>query len=94
MKNISLPGHIKKKKLCNCIKVHYKALLCTKAIKHQEKSDFMQIQAIYYEQKINVLLWFNIQDQYSAEQKHVLNLVFHIKDLLIFHCTHPKELPF
>lgn len=52
----------------------------------------MQIPAIYYEHKINVLVWLNIQDQYSAEHKHFLNFVLNIKDLLIFHCMCPKEL--
>lgn len=84
----------KKKELSNCIKVHYKTLLYTKAIKHQEKPDFMQIPAIYYEHKINVLVWLNVQDQYSAEHKHFLNFVLNIKDSLIFHCMCPKELRF
>jgi len=52
----------------------------------------MQIQAIWYEHKINGFLWLNIQDQRSAEHKHILNFVFNIMDLLIFHCMCPKEL--
>lgn len=54
----------------------------------------MQIPAIYYEHKINVLVWLNIQDKCSAEHKHILTFVLNIKDLLIFHCMCPKELWF
>lgn len=82
----------KKTQLSNCIKVHYKALLYTSTIKCQEKSDSVQIPAIYYEHKINVLVWLKTQDTYSAEHKHILNFVLNIKDLLIFHCMCPKEL--
>lgn len=70
----------------NYPKVHYKVLLYKKAIKHQEKSDFIQTQAAYYEHKINVFVWLIIQDQYSAEHKCILNSVLIIKDLLIFFC--------
>lgn len=51
-----------KNEFSNCAKVHYKVLLHKKAIKHQEKSDFMQIQAVYYEHKINLFVWLIIWD--------------------------------
>lgn len=54
----------------------------------------MQIQAIYCEHKINVLVWLNIQGQYSAEHKHIPNFVLNIKDSLTFHCMCLKELWF
>lgn len=75
----------------NCVKVHYKVLVYKKVIKHQEKSDLMQTQAVYYEHKINVFIWLIIWDQYSAEHKWILNFGLS-KDLFIYCCICPKKL--